>query len=256
VFLELARRIAPELVAALPWKDLDALLRWEMEGLHAARRGAVMGTAFDEAFVRMMEGAGWWAPGYRTAAELWTRAHESGGWWDPFYDHGDWRRVLRTASGRVELRGDLLAPPPARPDRDGTLALLLFEPLPIAGGTGAELPFLQAILDPGHEAHWETWAELHPETAARLDVGDRDWVRLESPLSSLVARARVTVRVVPDAVAVPVGLGKRGGGRWASGIGANPLRLLAPARDPPCGLPDFGATRVRVVRTRGPSGSA
>lgn len=256
VFLELARRIAPEVASALPWKDLDALLRWEMEGLHAARRGAVMGTAFDEAFVRMMEGAGWWTPGYRTAAELWARAHESGGWWDPFYDHGDWRRVLRTASGRVELRGDLLAAPPAEPDHDGTLALLLFEPLPIAGGTGAELPFLQAILDPGHEAHWETWAEIHPETAARLGVGDRDWVRLESSRSSLLARARVTARVVPDAVAVPVGLGKRGGGRWASKIGANPLRLLAPTRDPLCGLPDFGATRVRVARARGPNGSA
>lgn len=256
VFLELARRIAPELAAALPWKDLDALLRSEVEGLHAARRGAVMGTAFDEAFVRMMEGAGWWAPGYRTAAELWTRAHESGGWWDPFYDHGDWRRVLRTPSGRVELRGDLLSSPPAAPERDGTLALLLFEPLPIAGGTGAELPFLQAILDPGHEAHWETWAELHPETAGRLGVADRDWVRLESARASLVARARVTARVVPDAVAVPVGLGKRGGGRWASKSGANPLRLLAPTRDPLCGLPDFGATRVRLVRVRPPDGSA
>jgi hypothetical protein len=61
---------------------------------------------------------------------------------------------------------------------------------------------------------------------------------------------------VPDAVAVPVGLGKRGGGRWASKIGANPLRLLAPTRDPLCGLPDFGATRVRVVRARPPNGSA
>jgi molybdopterin-containing oxidoreductase family iron-sulfur binding subunit len=160
--------------------------------------------------------------------------------------------VLRTASGRLELRADLLEAPPARTDRDGTLALLLFEPLAIAGGTGAELPFLQAILDPGHEAHWETWAEIHPDTAARLGVADRDWVRVESQRASLVARARVTPRIVPEAVAVPVGLGKLGGGRWASGVGANPLRLLAPARDPLCGLPDFGATRVRVARS-GPS---
>ena len=254
VFLDLAHRIAPDLAAALPWRDLDSLLHWQVEGLHAARRGAVMGTGFDEAFVRMMERAGWWSPGYRTAAELWTRAHESGGWWDPFYDHGDWRRVLRTASGRVELRGDLLEAAPRAADPDGKLALLLFEPLPIAGGTGAELPFLQAILDPGHDAHWETWAEIHPETAARLGLVDREWVRIESSRSSLVARARVTPRVVPDAVALPVGLGKRGGGRWAHGIGANPLRLLEPARDPLCGLPDVGATRVRVARAATPKG--
>jgi anaerobic selenocysteine-containing dehydrogenase len=248
VFLDLARRIAPDLAAALPWKDLDALVRWEIDGLYAARRGAVMGSTFDEAFVRMMERAGWWAPGYRTAEELWARASESGGWWDPFYDHGDWRRVLRTTSGRLELRADLLEAPPAMTNRDGSVALLLFEPLAIAGGIGAELPFLQAILEPGHEAHWETWAEIHPDTAARLGVRDRDWVRVESKGASLLARARVTSRIVPEAVAIPVGLGKRGGGRWASGVGANPLRLLSPARDPLCGLPDFGATRVRVAR--------
>src|SRR5450756_3131861 len=51
---------------------------------------------------------GWWAPGYRSADELWKRALESGGWWDPFYDHQDWKRVLKTESGRYEFRTDLL----------------------------------------------------------------------------------------------------------------------------------------------------
>ncbi|HSD21574.1 MAG TPA: molybdopterin-dependent oxidoreductase [Anaeromyxobacter sp.] len=256
VFFALARRVAPDLAAALPWRDVDALVRFEVDGLFAARRGAVMGTPFDEAFVRMMERAGWWAPGYRTAEELWTRAHAAGGWWDPFYDHGDFRRVLRTASGRLELRADLLEAAPAAEGAEGTLALLLFEPLPIAGGTGAELPFLQAILDPGHDAHWETWAELHPDTAARLGVAHEDWVRIESPRASIVARARVTSRVVADAVAVPVGLGRKGGGRWASGVGANPLRLVERARDPISGLPDLAATRVRVARVAAPGGRA
>jgi anaerobic selenocysteine-containing dehydrogenase len=255
VFLELARRAGPEVARALPWENLGALMRQEVAGLFAARRGAVMGSAFDEAFVRMMERAGWWAPGYRTAEELWARAREAGGWWDPFYDHGDWRRVVRTASGKVELRADLLDAPPAS-DPDGKLALLLFEPLPLAGGTGAELPFLQAILDPGHEARWETWAELHPDTAARLGVADRDWVRLASEKGSIRARARVTRRIVPEAVAVPVGLGKRGGGRWASGVGANPLRLLVPAHEPVSGLPDFHSTRVSVARAAAPRGRA
>lgn len=259
VFLDLARRVGREV--AFPWPDVPALLRAEMDGLHRAQRGALMGTAFDEAWVRMMEGAGWWAPGYRSADELWKRARETGGWWDPFYDHGDWKRVLRTESGRYEFRVDLLARPSAEKARDatagrppvaGTLALLLFEPLPIAGGTGAELPFLQGILDPGHEERWETWVEIHPESAASLGVKDRDRVRLTSPQGTIEARARVTPRVVPGVAAVPLGLGKRGGGRWASGAGANPLRLLSPARDTLCGLPDFGATTVRVSRVAGP----
>ncbi len=256
VFLELSRRIGAEVAAALPWKDTDALLRHDVEGLFAARRGAVIGTAFDEAFVRMMERAGWWSPGYRSAEELWKRGHESGGWWDPFYDHGDWRRVIRTASGKVELRADLLEATPAAEARDGRLALLLFEPLAAAGGTGSELPFLQAILDPAHEAHSESWAEIHPDTASRLGVSDRDWIRVESAQASILTRALVTARVVPEAVAMPVGLGKTGGGRWASGVGANPLRLLEPVRDAASGLPDFQATRVSIARAAAPRGRA
>jgi menaquinone reductase, molybdopterin-binding-like subunit len=255
IFLDLARRVGPDIEDALPWKDLPSLIRAEMDGLYAARRGAVMGTQFDEAWVRMMEGAGWWAPGYQSADELWTKVQETGGWWDPFYDHGDWKRVLKTGSGRFDLRADLLLPPKGEAPRkeaagsggeSASLILYLFEPLAIAGGTGAELPFLQGLLDAGHEERWETWAEIHPETAAPLGIKDRAWVRIASLQGSITARARISPRAVPGMVAVPVGLGKRGGGRWASGIGANPLQLLSPARDPLCGLPDWDATRVVV----------
>jgi anaerobic selenocysteine-containing dehydrogenase len=259
--------VGPATSSALPWKDVPELIRTEMDALYEKRRGAIMGTQFDEAWVRMMEGAGWWAPGYRSADELWKRALESGGWWDPFYDHRDWKRVLKTESGRYEFRTDLLggatqnlptaaAPAPAVSAQHGTaggpLALVLFEPLAIAGGTGAELPFLQGILDPGQEERWETWAEIHPESAAVLGVKDRQWVRVESPSGAILARARLGPRVVPGVVAIPVGLGKRGGGRWAKNAGANPLRLLVPSRDPLSGLPDFGATTVRVSLAAAP----
>ena len=269
IFLELARRTGLE--SAFPWKDLSTMVRTEMDGLYRARRGAVMGAPFDEAWVRMMEGAGWWAPGYHSADELWQRAQESGGWWDPFYDHEDWKRVLRTESGRYEFRADLLKPRPpgpgslaaatrtsARPSSGGedaavaSFSLLLFEPLPIAGGTGAELPFLQGILDPGHAEGWETWVEIHPESAASLGVKDGAWVRVRSPRGAITVRARVTRRVVPGVAAIPVGLGKKGGGRWANRSGANPLRLLSPSRDALCGLPDYGATVVDVSASSGP----
>ena len=254
IFLELARRTGGDVAAAFPWKDVESLLRGDVEALYEKRRGAIMGTTFDEAWVRMMEGAGWWAPGYRSGEELWKKSQETGGWWDPFYDHGDWKRVLRTRSGRFELRPDVLERRPGaavavagEKARDGSLALVLFEPLPVAGGTGAELPFLQAILDPGHEERWETWAEIHPETAAGLGIRDRDRVVISSPHASILARARVGPRVLPGAVAVPVGLGKRAGGRWAAGVGANPLLLLSGERELFSGLPDPGATRVRIA---------
>ena len=265
IFLALARRVGSPIEAAFPAKDVPALLQFEMNGLYDARRGAIMGTPFDEAWVRMMEGAGWWAPGYRSAEELWKGALKSGGWWDPFYDHEDWKRVLRTESGRYEFRAELLAPPaapaeapvPAAKSQEAKglarrpLSLHLFEPLAIAGGTGAELPFLQAILDPGHAAGWETWVEIHPEMAAVLGIAEGESVRVRSKDGEILARARLTPRVVAGTAAIPVGLGKRAGGRWAAGVGSNPLRLVSSARDPIGGLPDLDATEVEIAPASG-----
>ncbi len=256
VFLALARKVGGKVASAFPWPDLPALIRSDVTGLYDAHRGAVMGTEFDEAWVRLMERAGWWAPGFRSPEELWQRVQETGGWWDPFYDHGNWKRVLRNRSGRYEFRPDLLEPTKAGKlttvagdlPSDDLLPLILFEPLPIAGGTGAEAPFLQEILDPGLEEKWETWVEIHPDTAGPLQVKDRDWVRIESGRRSIRARARVTTRVVAGAVAVPVGLGRRGGGRWSRGTGSNPLRLLPPGRDHRNRFDEFGAVRVRIRR--------
>lgn len=262
VFLELARRLGGPVAAALPWPDLPSLLRSESDGLFEARRGAILGTAFDEAWVRLMERAGWWAPGYRSPDELWSRIQETGGWWDPFYDHWHWGRVLQTPSGRFECRAELLAELDQQqrlrgaelgPQRraaaraDATLALQLFEPLALAAGRGAELPFLQEILDAGVEERWRTWVELHPVTAAALGVEDGAPVRVASSHGEIRARAQVTDRVVPGVAALPVGLGRRAGGRWSAGRGANPLQLLSPVRETRSGLPDLGATRVRVL---------
>jgi anaerobic selenocysteine-containing dehydrogenase len=263
IILNLAQQIGGEVASAFPWKEPLALIRSDVEGLYTARRGAVMGTDFDEAWVRLMERAGWWAPGYRSAEELWRRMQETGGWWDPFYDHSNWTRVFLTSSGRHEFQTDILKeayrPLTNGPDDSSTdspsghsLALLLFEPLPVSGGTGAELPFLQEILDPGLEERWETWVEIHPETARELGVEDRDRVRVESSQDSILVTARVTSRVIPGLAAIPVGLGRRGGGRWARGNGANPLRLLTPAGDPASGLPDIAATRVRITAVAKP----
>ncbi len=248
VFLDLARRVGLE--RALPWQDVAALSRAEVDRLYEARRGAIVGSQFDAAWVRMMEGAGWWAPGYASADELWKRLRESGGWWDPFYDHGDWSRVLRTPSGRFDFRPDVTRQiADVTPITEGGLSLILFEPLPIAGGTGAELPFLQELLDPGHEERWETWGEIHPETAAALHIHNGTWIRVASAHQAVVIRARVTERVVPGAIAIPVGLGKIGGGRWADGVGVNPLRLLDGARERFSSLPDFGSAKVLVSET-------
>ncbi len=252
VFLDLAKRSGLE--GWFPGTDAESIARSEIDAVHDAHRGAILGTEFDEAWVRMMENAGWWAPGYKTADELWTRALESGGWWDPFYDHGDWDRVLRTDSSRFDFRPDLLRKlgddhRPFVEDASPSLALALFEPLAIAGGTGAELPFLQTLADPGHPEQWGTWGEINPETARRIAVHDGDTLRVSTGEAAITVRAVVTDRVVPGVIAIALGFGKRGGGgRWAAGIGENPMRLLGREREAISSLPRFDASvQISVV---------
>jgi anaerobic selenocysteine-containing dehydrogenase len=263
IFLDLAGAIGGNVSDSLPWTSVEDVIRSDVEHLYTSRRGAVMGTAFDEAWVLLMEHAGWWAPGYRSANELWARMEETGGWWDPYYDHSNWQRVLQNTSGLHEFRPDLLtalseqvaATTPPMPTRDTPgaeaspeVSLLLFEPLPIAGGVGSEVPFLQAILDPALEESWGTWVEINPETAHELGIEDRDRVQLESEHGRLEAHARVTERVVPGAAAVPIGLGRRSGGRWSRGKGVNPLRLVSSGANPLGGLVPASVTRVSVTR--------
>lgn len=242
VMLEIAQRTG----VALEWTDMDAFIRAEIDQLFAAKRGAIMGTAFDEAWVRMMEGAGWWVPGYTTADELWERSREAGGWWDPFYDHGDWQRVLRTASGRFEFPTGVLRQIADSDSRVAApLVLQLFEPLPVAGGSGAELPFLLSLLD--QHGGWNTWGEIHPATAREHGIVEGAELRVSSPQASIAVIARITERVVPGAIAIPVGLGREAGGRWTKGVGSNPLRLIGGSREAVSSLLNIDRTPVVVT---------
>lgn len=268
IFLQLARRIGGNVAQAFPWPDVPAVIRAESDALFDARRGAVMGTPFDEAWVRLMERAGWWAPGYRSADELWELMGERGGWWDPFYDHWNWSRVLRTPSGRFEFRPgevkqlaehrqarppELEEAPGVESRADRSLTLLLFEPLAVAGGDGADLPFLQEILDPLHDERWGTWVELHPDTARALGVRDRASVRVLSSHGWIEARAQVSTRVVPGVAAIPLGLGRRSARTMDQGRGSNPFRLLSPPHEPLTMIPDPEGMLVRIVPQGSPN---
>jgi molybdopterin-containing oxidoreductase family iron-sulfur binding subunit len=91
--------------------------------------------------------------------------------------------------------------------------------------------------------------EVSPALAAALAVVEGDLVAVES------ARGRVEVPVYlspaapPDVVAMPLGQGHVGFGRWATGRGANPMLLLEPLADAATGALAWGSTRVRLSKT-------
>ncbi len=274
IMLEVARGLRGAVAQALPFASVEEYLKSEMAHVVEAQRGMVFGPPFEETWNRLLERSGWRAPGYSNAEELWQQVREKGGWWEGSYPFGEWERVLRTPSGRFEFYSQHIArwaesrpqfaraqgfepgddrlclphQPPLEKPPQGRLLLLPVEVLPLAGGTGAHLPYLQQIAGAHLFESWESWVEINPETAHKLSIADGDMVTVESGRGRLRARARFYAGAPPGAVHLPLGYGQTEGGEWAR-RGVNPLRLVERRYEPLTGLPAVWDTYVKVYRS-------
>jgi anaerobic selenocysteine-containing dehydrogenase len=142
---------------------------------------------------------------------------------------------------------------------DGDAGQYPFYFLPFASqafldGSVAHLPWLQEMPDPVTTAMWSSWVEINPQTAARLGIGHGDVVEVASRHGTVRSPAVLSPGIAPDVIAMPVGQGHEVYTRYASGRGANPLKLLAPTEEPETGTLAWAATRVKISRGGGPDG--
>lgn len=115
-------------------------------------------------------------------------------------------------------------------------------------GRHANLPWLQEAPDQISKVVWESWAEMHPSTAAKMGVKQGDLIKVSSEHGSVSVKAVLLKGVHPDVVAIPMGQGHERYGQFASGIGVNPLKLLGSAQEAKTGELAMYATRVSVTR--------
>src|SRR5207253_967800 len=146
----------------------------------------------------------------------------------------------------------------AEPRFDGSADEYPFHFLPYASqafldGSLAHLPWLQELPDVVTTAMWSSWAEINPQTAARLGIAQGDVVEIASAHGSLRAPALLSPGIAPDAIGMPVGQGHETYTRYASGRGVNPIKILAPSAEPETGALAWAATRVRLSRAGAPA---
>ncbi len=265
--LAIARALGGSVAASLPYQDYEAFLRSEVNAVYAAQAGAVFGSSLEDTWNRLMERSGWWAPSYANADELWAQIKKQGGWWEPAYSHGEWSRVLRTKSGKFEFYSQALAdnarqqhgrrfddlaclphqPTLAEATPNYPLLLMPVEQLPLAGGEGAHLTYLEQIAGGQLFEKWESWLEINPETARTFGIADGDLVWVESRRGRVQARARLFAGARPAVVHLPLGYGHKSGSDWAC-RGANPLDIVETAPDLATSLPSAHGTYVKVYR--------
>ncbi|MDZ4259413.1 MAG: 4Fe-4S dicluster domain-containing protein [Gemmatimonadales bacterium] len=158
---------------------------------------------------------------------------------------------LPAVSSNPTLVDGAAALDPAAPafDGDAEFTFLPYPSLMYHDGRGANKPWLLENPDPMTKITWQSWAELHPETARRLDVREGEIIELTSPHGAIRAQVYLFHGIREDTIGMPLGLGHTEYGRYAKDRGVNALDLLG-AADGQGYLP-YVATKVSVTKTPG-----
>jgi anaerobic selenocysteine-containing dehydrogenase/Fe-S-cluster-containing dehydrogenase component len=198
-----------------------------------------------------------------------------GAWLRPRLPGGGNPQTLSTAlargvtSGSVAARSAAVASaPPSAPvsaaSSTGDFFLVTYPSPTLGDGRGANKPWLQELPDPVTKVLWSSWVEMHPETAARLNIQRGDIVEVRTAAGTVRAPALVYLGIRPDTVAMPLGQGHAspsqttwydgrdtvtqwGYGRYARAVGVNPLDLLTPRVNTGGAL--IGTSRCAIAKT-------
>ena len=116
--------------------------------------------------------------------------------------------------------------PPAPSPASAELSIYAYPHIFLYDGRGADKPWLQELPEPVTQIVWDSWAEIHPDTARKLDVAKDDIIELKTEHGVVEAPVLIASTVHPGVIAVPLGQGHRANGRYAKDVGANPWTIL------------------------------
>ncbi len=171
-----------------------------------------------------------------------------------------WRQLLRSGSGHFagspediqalqEAPGTAVGFDSPSAAANGDLSLLVYPSPRFGDGTHANRPWLQELPDPVSKIMWHGWAEINPATAERLGLREGDVVAVSAAEETVEVPVWIYPGIREDAVALAMGGGHTGYGRYADGNGVNPVTLLGPAADAHSGAPSLIAGGVSVTPT-------
>jgi anaerobic selenocysteine-containing dehydrogenase len=222
VLLELSHRLGGQTGRALPWKTYEEMLRSAYLPLRHLP-GSISADSDDD---------------------FWSKLKEQGGWWS----------TKTSLTRNVKAPADSSRPVTNQePHFAGPAAEYPFHFLPYAAqqffdGRQANLPWMQEMPEVLSTGMWGTWVEINPRMAATLQIEQGDLLEVASPHGKVRAPALLSPGIAPDIVAMPVGQGHENYGRYASGRGANPIKILSPQVEPTTGSLAWAGTRVNITK--------
>jgi anaerobic selenocysteine-containing dehydrogenase/Fe-S-cluster-containing dehydrogenase component len=127
------------------------------------------------------------------------------------------------------------------------LTLITYASAQFYDGRGANRSWMQELPDAVSKAVWNSWVEIHPETAAPLGIETGDLVEVRTPAGSVTAAAFLYEGIRPDTIAIPLGQGHTEYGRSAKSRGVNALDLLDGTFDPHTGALAFSGVPAELT---------
>ena len=187
--------------------------------------------------------------------ERWAQVHQSR-YFGPFENF--WIKTLENGgvfeasrwSSAVSLQNEVTSVAYQAPSLGGSgLALIPAPSVFHFDGSGANKPWLQETPHPISQIVWDSWAEIHPDTAKQLGIKERSVVEIRTPQGSLNATVYLSYGIHREAVAIPIGQGHTSSGIVADGFGINVMNLLPAKTDTQTGNLAFVSTKAEVVPT-------
>ena len=187
--------------------------------------------------------------------ERWAQVHQSR-YFGPFENF--WIKTLENGgvfeaprwSNAVSLQNGVTSIAFQAPSIGGSgLALIPAPSIFHLDGRGANKPWLQETPHPISQIVWDSWVEIHPDTAKKLGIAERSVVELSNSQGSLQATVYLSYTIHRDAVAIPIGQGHTASGIVADGFGVNVLDLIPAKTDAHTGNLALISTKVDVIPT-------
>lgn len=252
VLLGLAQQLGGSVAAALPWRDLQTLLRFRVSGSGIDWDGLVRQGAWSQMVYTNAE------PGSKVWSSQVVGTDRLNAPRDGRFDFFSREMFYALVKAGISPSDRDCLPhfdPPADTGDESNYPFILdvCEVMPQPSGWSAVVPTLQEVYGLQDGVRWDSWVELNRQAAGALAIASGDWVWVESRRGRLKTRAKVTEGLWPNAAAMPLGQGHATHVKWGRGsvdsgtVGVNPLGLCENSVDKWSALPNAPA-RVKIYK--------
>lgn len=264
--MALAKALGGTIEQAFPWKNMGEVLKFRAEGLFQAGKGQVR---WDPGTPPWQWDAAEGKDQYASFDEMWRQVGRGGFWFRPV-SYQDRRIHFETESTHFEFcsqrlqaasdgmglaaMGDRVSMAhyePWVPEVDRSkfpLLMVPYEMINLASGWIPSPPFLYKTIFEDQLLKNDSFATIHPKTAKRYGLRDRDRVSVRSPVGEVTVRVQVFEGAMPDVVYLPLGFGHTAYDEFLNGKGVRPGDVVLAGKDPVSGHPVWWHTPVTLTK--------